>query len=64
MHTSELKTHTILINHAIKEYELKWGPLELIRKYWFLKNPILKLNQHPTIESQLHSSTLCTLNEV
>lgn len=37
----ELKT--ALINYAIKEYELKRGPLELMGKYCFPENPILKL---------------------
>ena len=27
MHKSELRTHPTLINHAIKEFELKKGPL-------------------------------------
>lgn len=53
MYTRELKTHPTLINLAIKEYDLKQGPLRTIRQYWFPQNPIFKLNQHPIIESQL-----------
>ena len=33
MHKSELKTQQTLINHVIKEYELKWGPLIPIGQY-------------------------------
>ena len=47
MHISELRTNQTLINHTIKEYEFKWGPLGPIGKYWLLHNLILKLVQYP-----------------
>ena len=40
-------------------YELEQGPLGTIGQYWLFQNLILKLIQYPTIENQLHSSTLC-----
>ena len=59
MHISELKANPTLINHVIKVYEFKQGPLEPRRQYWFLQNLILKLIQHLTTENQLCASTLC-----
>ena len=48
MHISELKANPTLINHVIKVYEFKQGPLEPRRQYWFLQNLILKLIQNLT----------------
>ena len=36
MHISEPKANPTLINHVIKVYEFKKGPLEPIGQYWFL----------------------------
>ena len=60
MYKSELKTHPTLINSVIKEYKLKVGTIGTHRSTSSL---IIKfeLTQQPTIESQLHSSTLCIL---
>ena len=60
MHKSELKTDPTLKNHVIKEYELKTGIIGTHMSTGSL-NQILKLTQHPSIESQLHSSTLFIL---
>ena len=60
MHKSELKTYPTLINCVIKEYDLRMGLTRTLRIIISL-NQILKLTQHPTIKSQLHSSTLCIL---
>ena len=54
MHKSELKTHQTLINLIIKEYELRAGTTRAYR-YCLLQNQILKLTQHSTTNSQLHS---------
>ena len=51
------RTHIPLKNHVTKTKVLKQGPHRPKGKCW-LQNPILKLTQHPTIESQLHSSIL------
>ena len=59
MHISEPRTNLTLINHSIKVYELKRGPLEPIGQYRLLYNPIMNLTQHLIIETQQHSNTLC-----
>ena len=56
MHKSELRANPTLINCVNKVHELEQGPLG---QYWLLQNPIIKLIQHPTIENQLHTNTLC-----
>ena len=48
----------ILKNYSIKKCELKQEPLGLIEKYMFFHNLILKLIQHPIMESQLPSRIL------
>ena len=60
MHKSELKTHLILINNVIKEYELRTGTIGTHR---LPQNQILKLTQHDTIESHFQSSALCILHQ-
>ena len=56
MHIIESLTNPTLISYAIKIYELELVPLQPIEYYWLPHNPILKLTQHPTVESQLHYS--------
>ena len=62
IHKSELKTYRTLINRVIKEYELRLGTTRT-QECWLSQNQILKLTQNPTIESQLHSNTLCMLQQ-
>ena len=44
-------TPFVQMEYVIKEYKLKWRPLEPTRKYQLPQNLILKLILHPIIES-------------
>ena len=60
MHKSEPRANHNLINRVIMVYELRAETIGT-HTHWLPQNQILKLTQHPTIESHLLFSTICIL---